>query len=83
MIEERSEVGGGSLPGVQIPTAAVVLHTEEMSADQVAEWLRGCHPPIIGRIVGDMCILDLRTIQDDEVPIVVKSIGERLKLGGK
>ncbi len=80
VVSEMAEVGGGSLPGAQIPTVALALRSDTMSMDQLAAWLRNCSPPILGRIVEDRVILDMRTVRNEEVGLIVESIHQRLGL---
>ncbi len=51
-----SAMGGGSLPGVEIPSAGVRLPGDRRAA------LRAWDPPIIGRVTEGATILDLRTV---------------------
>ncbi|MFZ1947438.1 MAG: L-seryl-tRNA(Sec) selenium transferase [bacterium] len=57
-----SQVGGGSMPTVEIPTFVVALASSERSADQMVAALRACEVPVIARIVNDQVCLDLRTV---------------------
>ena len=60
VIEGRSTVGGGSLPGGTLPTWLVALSPP--SPDTLAERLRRGDPPVITRIEGDHLLLDPRTV---------------------
>jgi L-seryl-tRNA(Ser) seleniumtransferase len=68
VIDGESAVGGGSAPGVTVPTALVRLVRDGWSADRLESWLRGLETPIIARIQDDAVVLDLRTVAetDDE-----------------
>lgn len=59
-----SAVGGGSLPGEEVPTKLVSLSTEKPSAQELSDELRQNNPPIFGRIENDRLLLDLRTVSD-------------------
>ena len=65
-----SQVGGGSLPGRGLKTVVVAVESETMSANRVEALLRSGKPPVIGRIESDYFLLDVRTIQPSEFPIV-------------
>jgi L-seryl-tRNA(Sec) selenium transferase len=56
-------VGGGGAPGVQLPSAAVSL------PESYAVALRTGSPPVVGRLEGGRCLLDLRMVppEDDEL----------------
>ncbi len=66
-----SAVGGGGAPGVRLPSAAVALPPE------FADALRAGRPPVVGRVEDGRCLLDLRTVSDDDrlVDAVVAAAG--------
>ena len=55
-VDSTAVVGGGGAPGVELPSAAVAVPA------RYAEALRSGEPAVVGRIVRDRCLLDLRTI---------------------
>jgi L-seryl-tRNA(Ser) seleniumtransferase len=70
ILEGRSAIGGGSAPGVELPTWLVAIEKDGASADALEEQLRGLTPPVIARIDRDRVVLDLRTVfaeQDAEL----------------
>lgn len=58
---DRSAVGGGSLPGFELPTSVVALR-DGRGADALATHLRRAQPPIVTRIRDDAVLLDVRTL---------------------
>jgi L-seryl-tRNA(Ser) seleniumtransferase len=58
----HSQVGGGALPGENIPTWLVALEPVRGSAQELAARLRRCEPAVVGRIHADRVLLDLRTV---------------------
>jgi L-seryl-tRNA(Ser) seleniumtransferase len=69
VIEGRSTVGGGSLPGESLPTA--LLAVDVPSPDEAAARLRAHDPPVIGRIEDDRLVFDPRTVlPDDEAALL-------------
>jgi L-seryl-tRNA(Ser) seleniumtransferase len=62
----ESTIGGGSLPGETLPSWSIRMETP--SPDRVLAGLRAGHPAVIGRIVAEAVVLDLRTVDpsDDE-----------------
>src|SRR5438132_3443013 len=66
VVETSSTVGGGSLPEETQPSRGVALASA--SAARAVGALRRADPPVIGRIVDDRVVLDLRSIlpEDDE-----------------
>ena len=62
VVEGASAVGGGSAPGLEVPTWLVVLDKDGTSPDALGEQLRRLAPPVIARIERDRLVLDLRTV---------------------
>jgi L-seryl-tRNA(Ser) seleniumtransferase len=66
VIDGMSTVGGGSAPGSQLPTRLVEITKDELTADQIEQYLRTLDPPVIARIQDDRVVLDLRTVLPTE-----------------
>jgi L-seryl-tRNA(Ser) seleniumtransferase len=62
--ESTATVGGGSLPGSQLASVALVAPTS--SAEGAAEMLRQGEPPLLGRVHGGELWIDLRTLVDTD-----------------
>jgi L-seryl-tRNA(Ser) seleniumtransferase len=62
VVEERAQVGGGALPTVELPTAAVAVGATPEAARAIDAALRRGEPPVIGRIADDRLLLDCRTV---------------------
>ncbi len=74
-VETRSAVGGGALPLAEpLSYALSVVARDGRSADDLEASLRSNDPPVIGRISDDCLLLDLRTIADDELPLVAAAL---------
>jgi L-seryl-tRNA(Ser) seleniumtransferase len=72
VVEARSTVGGGSLPGETLPSWAVAIATRSPSRTVAA--LRNGSPPVIARIADGDLILDVRTVdpaRDDELATAI------------
>ena len=69
VVDGMSAVGGGSAPGVELPTKLVTLSRAGQSADALEATLRSGNPPVIARIERDRVVLDLRTVaaEDDRL----------------
>jgi L-seryl-tRNA(Ser) seleniumtransferase len=76
--DDRSQVGGGAYPIQELPTRVVSIRSKTLSANQIEEKLRRQTPPVITRINRDEVVLDLRTIQDDEIPILAQALSQVL-----
>jgi L-seryl-tRNA(Ser) seleniumtransferase len=72
VVDGRSTVGGGSLPGETLPTKLVAIRVD--SPDELARHLRAGDPPIIGRIEDDLFLLDPRTVLPEEDEVLVEAI---------
>jgi len=66
VVAGRSLTGGGSAPGVGLPTALVAIKVREVGAKALEARLRGRPIPVIARIEDDALILDLRTVAPSE-----------------
>lgn len=74
LAEGASAVGGGSLPGQQLPTTLVCLRARDMEAQQLARALRWQRPPVFARIERDEVIIDPRTLLQGEVDLLVQCV---------
>ena len=74
--DSESEVGGGSLPMVKLPTKTISINSDLFSTAKMEELLRKSDIPIITRVYQDKLYFDLRTIREDEYEIVVRTIKE-------
>ncbi len=72
VVQEFSQVGGGALPVQNLPTWCVAVTVTDWSANDVEQRLRAASIPIIGRIANHQFLLDVRTLEDREFPIIVE-----------
>jgi L-seryl-tRNA(Ser) seleniumtransferase len=82
-VKRSSKTGGGALPLLELPSQCIRLRIQGLSTSRVEKNLRNNNPPIIGRIEEDYYILDMRTIQEDEVSIIKNAIANLLKRTGQ
>ncbi len=80
---ERSQIGGGSLPGVSLETAVVKISSRHYRPEDISSVLRNCNPPIVARIADDKVIIDLRTVQPSEDDVLLKQIAAAFAGGDK
>ena len=76
--DDVSQVGGGALPLQGLPTMALGLRPFDLSVNDFERNLRKGDPAIICRISRDEVILDMRTIFDEEIPLVAAGIEKAL-----
>ncbi|MCG1020806.1 L-seryl-tRNA(Sec) selenium transferase [Sutcliffiella horikoshii] len=69
--EVESMIGGGTMPGVTLPSIAVKVSTEKLSAQSLAEKLRMGTPSVVVRIQDQHVLLDFRTITQGELDKLV------------
>lgn len=79
VIPAVSEVGGGSLPGVELPSFCLSIAHPHMPVHRMEEGLRRGNPPVIGRLSRDRLLLDLRTVEEEEHPHIVDAFRRILK----
>ncbi len=72
--DDFSQVGGGSMPLEQLPTKVLTIVPKLITVDQLERRLREYMTPIFARINKEQLILDLRTIQDGELPTVSSAL---------
>ncbi len=70
----RSLVGGGSMPLCEPWSWGLQLHATAIPANALLATLRAMPLPVIGRIVDDHVVLDLRTVGLDEEPDLLHAI---------
>ena len=65
VVDGFSTIGGGSAPGITLPTRLVAI---ALPATRLESALRAARPPVIARIEDERVLLDLRTVapEDDE-----------------
>ncbi|WP_052947929.1 L-seryl-tRNA(Sec) selenium transferase [Aneurinibacillus tyrosinisolvens] len=77
--EDEAEVGGGTLPGVTVPSWVVALRSARHSASSLERLLRCGNPAVIGRIHDDWFLLDFRTISENEIEVVIEAVKKAIK----
>lgn len=76
IVEDYSEVGGGSLPTEKLPTYVVKVSDDELSEGEIDYRLRHLKYPVVGRIHKEYFIIDPRTFIDDDVKRVISAFKE-------
>ncbi len=74
-----SQVGGGALPNQNLPTYVVAVTAPGMSTYSIEAGLRRNSPPLIGRIESDQYLMDVRTLQPEEFPVIQQAFQRLLK----
>jgi len=76
LVDATSEVGGGALPTVALPTVALSLGTPSEPAQSLDERLRTGRPPVLGRLLDDRLLLDFRTIQATDLSALASALAQ-------
>jgi L-seryl-tRNA(Ser) seleniumtransferase len=76
VVEDASEVGGGSVPGLSLPTSAVSVRHRELRPDEVTGRLRANTPPVFARIRKDRILLDPRTLLEGEAEEIAAAMAQ-------
>ncbi len=59
-VNSQAQIGSGALPDQTIPSVAVSLTHDSLSAQKLVDGLRTAQPPIVGRIKDNQVLLDMR-----------------------
>lgn len=79
-VPAHSEVGGGSMPGVELPTHCVAITPRQISLTQLERRLRQAPVPVVGRVSQDRLFLDPRTLEEDDFSQVADSFRYALQI---
>ncbi len=66
--------GGGALPTVPLASKLVQVKSAHKSVEQLAESLRRADPPVMAVLSDGWLTLDVRTVRDDEFPLIVSAM---------
>ncbi len=77
----ESALGGGSLPGVPIPSWCLSVSSKRVPPEQLSRLLREHEPPVIARVGEEKVRLDLRTILPGEEEAVLAALAKAAKGG--
>jgi len=85
VVEGETMIGGGSLPGGTLPTKLVAIGGEDKKkqptiAQAISQRLRQQEIPVIGRISGNVLLLDPRSVPPEEDEIMLKALGDTTAL---
>ncbi|RNF39857.1 L-seryl-tRNA(Sec) selenium transferase [Planococcus salinus] len=70
--ESTSQIGGGTMPGVELVTYIVAVTHNRLSAQELAAELRSGKPAIITRIQDECVYIDFRTIEKEELELLIQ-----------
>jgi L-seryl-tRNA(Ser) seleniumtransferase len=74
VVDGESVIGGGAAPSSVLSTRLLALGCEGLSADELSARLRASDPPLIARVEQGRVLLDLRTVFEDQDPIIAAAL---------
>jgi L-seryl-tRNA(Ser) seleniumtransferase len=75
IIQGSSQVGGGTMPEVSLPTVIIALKHNLLTAEQLARKLRKeSKPAVVARIQKDQFLLDLRAVTIKEEELLLQAL---------
>jgi len=74
LLSTMSRVGGGAMPEHGLPSWAVAFKPVHLPVSTMEKGLRKLSIPVIGKIENEFLLLDIRTIDDYEVPELADSL---------
>ncbi len=74
--QPQAEIGGGSVPGVYLSSVGLALEANQLdcSLPCLEAELRLGQPPVIAYIQNDQIIFDLRTLEDQDLPLLGQAV---------
>ena len=74
LLSTMSRVGGGAMPEHGLPSWAVAFRPAHLPVSAMEKGLRKLSIPVIGKIEDESLLLDMRTIDDNEIPELAASL---------
>ncbi|WP_456271246.1 L-seryl-tRNA(Sec) selenium transferase [Bacillus sp. AK031] len=72
--ESKSQVGGGTMPEVELDTYVLSLKHKQLDSSQLEKALRKASVPIIGRVHREELLLDFRTVETEEIEQIMREL---------
>ncbi len=74
IIQGESVIGGGSAPELGLKTTLLAIRHLSMSAAEIEEKLRRAEVPVVARIENDAVLIDLRTVDEGDEPVLMDTL---------
>lgn len=74
VVESVGYAGGGAMPMNALPSRALVVRSQQISAEAIARRLRTGPTPVVGRIDRDRLVLDLRTVGEGQLTALAAAL---------
>jgi len=69
-----SSPGGGTFPLLQLPSRLIEITVQGIPPHRLEELLRTTRPAVVGRLQKDRFLLDVRTLNDEELPLLAAAL---------
>ncbi len=79
IVQERSKIGGGSFPLSELPSWALAIRHDHIEVEKMEERLRQWEPPIIVRVSEGYLLMDMRTLFEEDLPIIAEALAYIVK----
>jgi L-seryl-tRNA(Ser) seleniumtransferase len=74
VVQTSSEAGGGALPGADLASWAVAVRPRAGGPESWDRRLRRHRPPVFARIADDRLLLDVRTLDVDDLELLIAAL---------
>ena len=71
-----SQIGGGSLPLERISSLALLIKPFNMTTAALEKQMRHMETPVVGRVVNDFFLIDLRTVLEGEEELILEALNK-------
>jgi L-seryl-tRNA(Ser) seleniumtransferase len=78
LVPTASQIGGGAMPEQNLPSWAMAVQPVGMKASQLGKRLRQATVPVLARMESDCLLIDMRTVAEDEIDILMTSLHSAL-----
>ncbi|MEW5803601.1 MAG: L-seryl-tRNA(Sec) selenium transferase [bacterium] len=82
LVDDDAQVGGGAFPMQAVSSLAVAVSVSPGGINELEEQFRLGHPPILGRIHKGRFLLNLRTIQEEDMPELIRAMRQVFEYWG-
>ncbi len=72
--KEYSQVGGGSMPLERLETYGLKIKPQRLGVKELDDRLRFADIPVLGRIIKDRYFIDVRTVFDEQLPVLAEML---------
>lgn len=72
LVEDFAQVGGGSMPQIQLPGWGLEIKPDSASADALSRRLRNFIPAVVPRVQNDALLINLRAVAVAEEPLLAQ-----------